>query len=31
MNPGLISSELGWHAKLELSDIVERMLENRLL
>jgi len=31
MNPSLISSELGWQAKLELPDIVKRMLEGRLL
>jgi len=31
MNPGLISSELGWEAKLELPDIVERMFAGKLL
>jgi len=31
MNPSLISSELDWQAKLGLSQIVERMFEDKLL
>jgi GDPmannose 4,6-dehydratase len=31
MNPGMISSELNWKAKLGLAEIVERMFEGRLL
>jgi GDPmannose 4,6-dehydratase len=31
MNPGLISSELDWKAQLGLPEIVQYMLEDRIL